>query len=118
MGHNYKDLVAWQKSKDYTVYVYQLTRHFPDKEKFGLTSQLQRASVSIVSNIAEGQGRLTKGEFRQFLGHARGSLLEVLTQLEIAAALGYITDTEMAEAEIKGRELLRVISGLCDSMKP
>lgn len=88
------------------------------KEKFGLASQLQRASVSIVSNIAEGQGRLTRGEFRQFLGHVRGSLLEVLTQLEIAAALAYISETEMAEAEIKGRELLRVISALCDSMRP
>jgi four helix bundle protein len=117
MSHNYKDLVAWQKAKDYTIYVYELTRDFPDREKFGLTAQLQRAAVSIVSNIAEGQGRLTKGEFRQFLGHARGSLLEVLTQLEIAAGLTYISETEFAEAEIRGRKLLRIITALSNSIK-
>ena len=118
MGHNYKDLIAWKKAKEYAIYVYEFTWRFPDKEKFGLSAQLQSAAVSVVSNIAEGQGRLTKGEFRHFLGLSRGSLLEVLTQLEIAEALGYITTTQFAEAEVKGRELLRVISALCDSMKP
>lgn len=117
MGYSYKDLVAWQKAKDFCIYVYKLTNDFPDSEKFGITVQLRRAVVSIPSNIAEGQGRATKGEFRQFLGIARGSLLEVLTQLEIALALMYVSDSEFAEAEIRGKEVLRVISGLYESMR-
>jgi four helix bundle protein len=118
MSCNYRDLIAWKKSKEFTIYVYELTSRFPDREKFGLSAQLQRAVVSVISNIAEGQGRLTKGEFRHFLGQSRGSLVEALTQLEIAEALGYITATQLAEAFVKGQELLRVVTALSESMKP
>jgi four helix bundle protein len=67
----------------------QFTASFPDSERFGLTNQLRRASVSVASNIAEGYGRSTEGEYRQFLGHARGSNFEVSTQLVIASGLGF-----------------------------
>lgn len=72
---------AWQKAMDFVVDVYSVTRKFPKEEIYGVTSQLRRAAVSIPSNIAEGQGRQTTGEFRQFLGHARGPLLEAETQI-------------------------------------
>ena len=84
MKQDFRDLVVWQKAIAFVTEVYRATQSFPNEEKFGLTSQLRRASVSIPSNIAEGQGRLTRGEFGQFLGHAKGSICEVETQLIIA----------------------------------
>ena len=96
MGRSYKDLVAWQKSMDLVTNVYRVTGSFPKEQLFGLTSQLRRAAVSIPSNIAEGQGRLSEKEFRYFLGQARGSLMEVETQLQIAINLGYLTTQHRA----------------------
>jgi four helix bundle protein len=90
MGRSYKDLVAWQKAMDLVTATYRATAGFPRDELFGLTSQLRRAAVSIPSNIAEGQGRLSEKEFRHFLGQARGSLMEAETQLQIAENLGYL----------------------------
>jgi four helix bundle protein len=81
--------VAWQKAMELSAAVYRVTRGFPADERFGLTNQLRRAAVSVPSNIAEGRGRLSRGEFLQFLGIARGSALEVETQLELAIALGF-----------------------------
>ena len=74
---SYRDLIAWQKSMALVTAVYTCTREFPKSELYGLAAQLRRAAVSVPSNIAEGQGRLSTGEFKQFLGYARGSLLEV-----------------------------------------
>jgi four helix bundle protein len=91
VGLSYQDLVAWQKAMNLVEEIYKTTRNFPKDELYGLTSQLRRAAVSIPSNIAEGQGRLTPGEFRQFLGHARGSLLETETQVLMAGRLNYIS---------------------------
>lgn len=70
--------------------VYRVTAKFSKDELFGITSQLRRAAVSIPSNLAEGQGRLSEKEFRHFLGQARGSLMELETQLQIAENLGYL----------------------------
>jgi four helix bundle protein len=72
MGQSFRSLVVWQRGIQLTVAVYKLTSVFPETEKFGLTNQLRRAAVSIASNIAEGYGRATRGEYLQFLGHARG----------------------------------------------
>jgi len=94
VGQSYKDLIAWQRAMDFVAAVYSATKHFPKDELYCLTSQLLRAALSIPSNIAEGQGRLTAGEFRQFLGHARGSLLEAETQIEVARKLNYLTANE------------------------
>ena len=84
MGESFKDLVVWQRAVQLSLAIYKLTPSFPDSERFGLTNQLRRASVSVASNIAEGYGRSTKGEYLLFLGHARGSNCEVQTQLVIA----------------------------------
>jgi four helix bundle protein len=86
MAQAFRDLQVWQRSMQLTIAVYKLTHEFPREEMFGLTSQIRRSAVSLPSNIAEGQGRLTPGEFRQFLGIARGSNFELQTQLEIARA--------------------------------
>ena len=114
---SYQDLIAWQKAISLVAEVYSLTAHFPGHEMYGLTSQLRRASVSIPSNIAEGHGRASKGEFLQFLGHARGSLCEVQTQIFIARMLRYIT-AEQEEAVIaRANEVGRILSGLIASLE-
>src|SRR6476660_1254780 len=74
---SYRELIVWRKSMALVKDVYLCTQDFPKSELYGLTSQLRRAAVSVASNIAEGQGRFSRGEFKQFLGHARGSLLEI-----------------------------------------
>ena len=91
-GKNYRDLIAWQKAMDLVMMVYLASQDFPKQELYGLTSQMRRADVSIPSNIAEGQGRRTKNDFRNFLSFAHGSLREVETQVLIANRLGYLDD--------------------------
>jgi len=100
MSHRYQDLIVWQKARKLASEIYQATNGFPKSELYGLTSQLRRAVVSVASNIAEGQGRMTKGEFLQFLGHSRGSLLELETQLAIAVDLHYLDAAEFHRFEI------------------
>ena len=89
--HRFEELKIWQKAMDVTESCYRMTDNFPIEEKYGLTSQIRRSSVSIPSNIAEGAGRNTKGEFRQFLGIANGSSYELLTQLYLSKRLDLIT---------------------------
>src|ERR1700692_2108183 len=81
MGDSFRDLLVWQRAVQMSVAIYCLTDRFPKQEIFGLTGQLRRAGVSVASNIAEGYGRMSSGEYKQFLGMARGSVLEVQTQL-------------------------------------
>ena len=94
--HKYKDLKIWQKAVELTKLIYELTRIFPAEEKFGLTNQIRRASVSIPSNIAEGAGRNSNKEFIQFIAIATGSCYEVETQLIIAIELKYIKNVDDA----------------------
>jgi four helix bundle protein len=100
-----------------TVLVYKLTQDFPREEQYGLTSQIRRSVVSIPSNIAEGQGRGSVGEFRQFLGIARGSNCEVQTQLEIARALNLGKPELISEAELLSDEVRKMLFGMLDSLK-
>lgn len=112
MARSYRDLLVWQKAMKLALQVYRSTEAFPKTEVYGMTSQVRRAAVSVVSNIAEGQGRLTKGEFRQFLGVARGSLLELDTQLLLANELGYLS---LEAAKSLDAEIYQVL-GLLDRL--
>ncbi len=91
---DYRELIVWQKAMDLVIEVYRLTRAFPREELYGLTNQIRRAAVSIPSNIAEGQARQSKADFRNFLSIARASRAEVETQLTIAVRLQYATEAE------------------------
>ena len=116
MARPYRDLLVWQKAKALAVKIYRVTETFPKSEVYGLRSQLRRAVVSIASNIAEGQGRLTPGEFQQFLGHARGSLLELETQLAIAADLKYLSAAELERLLQASYQALGLLNRLIDSL--
>jgi len=113
----YQDLIAWQKGIALVAEVYSISSNFPREEMYGLTSQVRRAAVSVPSNIAEGQGRASSGEFVQFLCHARGSLYEVETQVIVAEDLCYIS-AEQAEGLIQRiGELGRILNGLITSLQ-
>jgi four helix bundle protein len=114
---HYQQLIAWKKAIALVTNVYSVTATFPRDEVYGLTSQLRREAVSIPSNIAEGQGRATKGEFIQFLGHSRGSLFEVETQLAISRNLGYITSEQQTYLSSELSELGRILNGLITSLQ-
>ena len=109
MGDSFKDLVVWQRAIQLTVAVYKLTSSLPTTEQFGLTSQLRRASVSVASNIAEGCGRSTTGEYLQFLGHARGSNCEVQTQLIISKELEFGSEQLRQQAESLSGEVSKML---------
>src|SRR2546421_9778473 len=114
MKQHYKDLIVWQKAMTLVTEVYKATQQFPKDERYGLTNQIRRAAVSVPSNIAEGQGRLSRGEFRQFLGHAKGSLLELETQLLIAQNLGYLNEHQTLFEQLS--EVARLLNGLLNSL--
>ncbi len=116
MVRTFQDLIVWQKAMDLVTEIYRVTQKFPKEEIFGLVSQLRRAAVSVPSNIAEGQGRLTEKEFRQFLGTARGSLSEVETQIIIANNLGYLNDSDSQSLSAMVAEVGRVLNGLISSV--
>ncbi|HUK74082.1 MAG TPA: four helix bundle protein [Candidatus Bathyarchaeia archaeon] len=116
MSHSYRDLLVWQKSMALVKMVYQKTRSFPNEEMFGLTLQMRRAAVSVPCNVAEGQGRATKKDFRQFLAISRGSLLELETQFLIAEELGFLSAERRERLFLKTDELLRMLNGLMKSM--
>jgi four helix bundle protein len=112
MGKSFRELDVWQRAMELAVAVYKLTTAFPDSERFGLVSQLRRAAVSIPSNISEGSGRATKGEYLQFLGHARGSAFEVETQLELARVLGFGKE----DAQLKTSDLCTEVGKMLRAM--
>lgn len=118
MSNSFRDLAIWQRAMQLTVVIYRLTQRFPREEQFGLTSQMRRSAVSIPSNIAEGQGRMSSGEFRQFLGIARGSNCELETQLEVARALNFGDQSLLNEAETLSGEVRKMLFGLLGSLAP
>lgn len=117
VGRSYKDLVAWQKAMQLVTAVYCATRSFPQEERYGLTNQLRRAAVSVPSNIAEGQARFSQKEFKHFLSQARGSLVEIETQVLISQNLGYMPTSSAQPLLEAAAELGRILNGLIGSIK-
>jgi four helix bundle protein len=117
MGRSYRELIAWQKGMRLVTDIYTATQRFPSDERYGLTNQLRRAAVSVPSNIAEGQARFSQKEFRHFLSQARGSLVEIETQLLIAATLNYLAAGKSEELLAACDELGRILNGLIGSIK-
>ena len=113
----FENLDAWRESMKLVRDVYTLTKKFPPEERFGLTSQIQRAVVSIPSNIAEGHGRYSKSEFANFVSIAHGLLNEVRTQIRIAQMLDYITESEANDIISKCTTIGKIIGGLMKSLK-
>lgn len=109
---SYRDLIVWQKSVDVVTLVYKLMKQFPDDEKYGLTSQIKRSSVSIPSNIAEGYGRNYTKDYARFLQIARGSLFEMQTQLQIAVNLCFINNGDLKEIKNLSIEIEKMLNVL------
>ncbi len=109
---SYRDLIVWQKAMTLAKLIYGLTQRFPSEEKFGLTSQMRRAAVSIPSNIAEGQARRGPREFIQFIGQAEGSLAELDTQLTLSIEPGFCSGSEASGAEGLIQELRKMLNAL------
>ena len=114
---SYKELIVWQKSIELVIQIYKVTKTFPKEEVYGLTSQTQRADVSIPSNIAEGHDRNSSKEFVQFLYISRGSLAELETQILIAEKLGYMNQEEKTSILNNCYEIGKMINGLLKSIK-
>ena len=114
---SYRDVIAWQKAMAMCMVVYRKTAQFPKDERFGLTQQIQRAAVSVASNIAEGWGRGATVEFLRYLRIARGSLCEVETQGQLAEWLGYMGAGDAAELNAITIECSKVMQGLIESLE-
>ena len=112
MGGTYHDLKVWQGAMELTTKIYRITRKFPAEEMYGLSTQLRRAAISVPSNIAEGKGRSSDKELLQFLSHARGSMYEVQTQLEIAELLSFLTKTDYEEVRQQADAVGRILNGM------
>lgn len=117
MSQPFQDLLVWQRAMEMTISIYQATQTFPSEEKFGLVSQMRRAAVSVASNIAEGRGRVSQGEFRQFLGHAQGSNYEVQTQLLVALRLKIGDLKLLSKAEGLSVEVSKMLGSFIASLE-
>jgi four helix bundle protein len=106
---SFRDLDVWNKAMDLVVEVYALTRGFPSDEHYGLTSQMRRAALSVASNIAEGNGRSYRREYAHHVSIARGSLSELMTCLEIAQRLGYISRDVFRPLAVRLEEVSRML---------
>ena len=116
MARSFCDLRVWREGMDLTILIYRLSAGFPKHELFGLSQQMRRAAVSIPSNIAEGKGRWSGKEFKQFLFHARGSLLELQTQIMIAEELEYLSQEQSQQALNLASQVGRGLAGLINSL--
>jgi four helix bundle protein len=117
MLRNYRELKVWQKSYQLCLDVYRVTKGFPGDEKYGLTSQIRRAAVSIPSNIAEGYGRKTTPDYVRSLYLAYGSNCELETQISLAADLGYLKPQEREKLQGDITELERMLKALIRSLE-
>jgi four helix bundle protein len=113
----FEDLIAWQKARDLARAIYQITQEGAFARDFGLARQIQRAAVSIMSNIAEGFERSGRREFHQFLSTAKGSCAEVRSQLYVAFDIGYLMKSEFQRLLAQAEEVGRVVGGLRASVE-
>jgi four helix bundle protein len=114
--HNFKDLKVWQKSVDLAVKIYKSTALFPNEEKFGMTSQMRRAGVSIPSNIAEGSAKTSKNSFANSLEISLGESFELETQIEISRRVGLMSENLSSEINEDIVEIQKMIMGLKTSL--
>lgn len=114
---SYENLSVWKKAVALSVAIYKLSEKFPQKEVFGLTSQIRRAAVSVPSNIAEGRRRGTDADFRNFLRMAHGSLAELETQLLITKELSYCSDIEYRKINTEAVEVSKMLQGLITKLR-
>ena len=115
--HNFRELKIWQRSMDLAEMVYKLTDSFPREEKYGLSSQLQRCSVSIPSNISEGAGRATNKQFKYFLEMSMGSCNEVQTQLELSWRFKYIGKDVLEKVSDETVQIYKMILSFYNSLR-
>lgn len=116
MSDSFMDLRVWQKAMDLAEDIYRQTASFPREEMYNLTQQIRRSAISVPSNIAEGKGRNSRREFTQFLFHARGSLLELKTQVMIAKRLRYFSEQQAGDILIVADSVGRSLTGLINSL--
>ena len=112
MGGNYRELRVWQQGMELVLRIYAITRKFPKDELYGMVSQMRRAAVSVVSNIAEGKGRNSRKELGHFASNARGSLHELETQVLVASRLKYILADEEQELLARTTDIGKMLTGL------
>jgi len=112
-----RTLAAWQRGVELAIAIYEVTKRFPVHERFGLSQQLRRAAVSVPSNIAEGRGRGTPGDYRHFLFQARGSLFELETELHIAECLHYCDAAAALDLRKLITATIRPLAGLIKSLR-
>ena len=117
-GLGYRELKVWDRAMELSVEVYLATDLMPDAEKYGLVSQMQRAAVSVASNIAEGHARSHLGDYLKHLSYARGSLAELETQLEISVRVKRLSRDNASEAWRLSQETGRMLTGLIQSLQP
>jgi len=113
----YRDLIVWQKAMSLVFKLYTETKSWPKEEVYGLTSQIRRSAISIPSNIAEGYGRNSSGDYVRFLQIASGSLYEFQTQLEISFQLGYLSEEKYIEINLLSAEIEKMLSSLISKIK-
>lgn len=116
-SRNYQDLVAWQKAMGLVEAVYEATTSMPAGERFGLTAQMRRAAVAVPANIAEGQGRRTRGAFAHHLSIAHGSIRELETHAMLAGRLQMLPEAAVADIVTRTSEVGRLITGLSKSLE-
>ncbi|XWN36124.1 MAG: four helix bundle protein [Balneola sp.] len=117
MIKTFRDLKIWQQSMELVTEIYKTTSQFPEEEKYGLTSQLRKSSVSIPSNISEGFGRNSQGDFKRFVNISMGSLFELQTQIEVAKNLEFISEEIFQKLYEDTREIERMMSSFIRTLK-
>lgn len=113
----FEKLVVWQRAIDFADFIYGVTQTFPSDEKFGLSSQMRRAAVSVSSNVAEGSGRTSNADFARFVEIADGSVMEIVSQASLSQRRQFLSTDELELLRQKALELSRMLSGLRTSLK-